>query len=457
MAERDPAINKPRLAWFTPFAQRSAIGACSRRVVQTLAASYDVEVWHPDLGEPIETTVACRPFDPLEGVNPQCLEAYDHVLYNFGNNYEFHGGIFNTARQRPGVVVLHDAVMYHFFAELYLEDKKDPSSFLSLFDELYGPRAVERVSRSLRGLEPPLPDTQAISQWSLLEATVESALGVVVHSEYCKAKIADIVECPIAKAGLPVERASDLELLGRSRLGVPSDHVLIVIAGGLNRNKRADSVIRALGALRGRTQRTTLALVGWITTEESARLKEIARAEGVDGSLLFVGFASDEVFYSYLAQADICVNLRYPNTEGGSASVVEEMLYDNAVVALNTGVFGELPDNTVSRVRLAYEHQDLTRALGELIESPERREELATRARSYAERAHRTDLYARKVHEVLEATNVASPLLRLADQVSEVLSEIGCQRGSAPVEAVVRCMDETFLRESVPNSEASKG
>lgn len=453
MGESDSAAYKPRLAWFTPFTRRSAIGVCSKRVVEVLSESFDVEVWHPDLGDPIETTVRRRPFSPSEGASAESLDEYAHVVYNLGNNYEFHGGIWRTANRRPGVTVLHDAVMYHFFGELYLEAEKDSPGFLSLFDKLYGSDAAESVSRALRGLEPAIGETSAIAKWSLIEVCVEFALGVVVHSEYCRAKVADIVECPIVKAGLPVERNSDGGRLDRRSLGVPDDDVLVVIAGGLNRNKRADSVIRALGELRGRTRKTTLALVGWITPEETARLTEIARSAGVESSIVFAGYTSDEEFYSYLAQADICVNLRFPNTEGASASVIEEMLFDNAVVVLDTGVFRELPDHVVSRVRLAYEGQDLVRALEELIRSPERRSELAARARAYAEKTYRADLYAQRVHEILEASAAASPLLRLADQVSEILSELGCRRGSDEVRRAAQCIGETFS----PDTETLNG
>lgn len=445
MGEGHSAAHKPRLAWFTPFTRRSAIGVCSKRVVEALSELFDVEVWHPDLGDPIETATPCRPFDPIDGADARSLKGYDHLVYNFGNNCEFHGGIWQTANQLPGVVILHDAVMYHFFSELYLEVKKDSAGFLQLFEKLYGAEAAEAVSRSLRGLTPSIAETAAITKWSMIEACIQSAVGVVIHSGYCKSKIDDIVDCPIVKAGLPVERSAGERVLSRAKLGVPNDDVLVVIAGGLNRNKRADSVIRALGALGEPARKTTLALVGWITDEESERLKEIASSEGVESSIVFVGYASDEVFYSYLSQADICVNLRYPNTEGASASVIEEMLFDNAIVVLDTGVFRELPDHAVARVRLAYEHQDLVRCLDELVRSPGRRRELAAWARAHAEAEYRADLYARKVREVLEASAVASPLLRLADRVSDILSEIGCTRDSDEVGRVMRCIEETFL------------
>lgn len=445
MGQSHPATDRPSLAWLTPFTRRSAVGACSRRVVEAMATYFDVEVWHPDLDDRLETEVLCRPFHSLDGVSSRCLERYDHVVYNLGNNYEFHSGIWHTAQRHPGVIIFHDAVMYHFFAELYLRTKNDRGGFLALFDRLYGGEAAERVSRSLCGLEPPLSETAAIEDWSLIEAAVPLALGVIVHSEYCKARIEEIVECPMVKAELPVERPVVRSVLGRRHLGIPSNRVLIVVAGGMNRNKRVESVIRALGALRLRVVRVTLALVGSMSQEESARLKGIARSLGIEKWILFKGLASDEEFYSYLSHADICVNLRYPNTEGASASLVEEMLFNNAVVVLDTGVFRELPDYAVSRVRLAYEHQDLVRALEELIQSSERRKELATRARSYAERVYRTDLYAEKVRQVLGASATASPLLRLADLVSEILSDIGCYRGSTTVESLTRSVHEIFL------------
>ncbi|MCB1020393.1 MAG: hypothetical protein H6509_10370 [Bryobacterales bacterium] len=123
------------------------------------------------------------------------------------------------------------------------------------------------------------------------------------------------------------------------------------------------------------------------------------------------------------------------------------MLYDNALVALDTGAFRELPDSALARVRLSYEHQDLVRALDELIQTPARRKELAARARAYAEKTYRPELYAQRVRELLQVTSRAAPLLRLADRVSRLFAEIGCPPGSTAIHRVIQCMDDAFLGE----------
>jgi glycosyltransferase involved in cell wall biosynthesis len=444
MGERRPTPHRRRLAWFTPFTRASAIGVCSQKIVERLREQLDVEVWFPDLGETLPSSAPLRPFPPENGAAPEELDDYDYLVYNLGNHYRYHGGIWETHKKKPGIIILHDLVMYHFFAEMLLDQRNDPDAFVELFRRLYGAGAADRVSRSLRGVERPISESSQVAEWPLFEETVRRAHGVVTHSRFFEERIRDVADCPHCRLDLPSERSTQFEPIPRKRLHLRDDDVLIVVAGYLNQNKRPESIIRALGAIRP-SDSVKLALVGAISEGESARLLQIAGALGIDRSVRLTGYATEEEFYSYLHHADICVNLRYPNTEGASASAIEQMLFGSALIALDTGFFHELPDQVVARVRLKYEQEDLQRVLRELIESPDRRRELAFRARTYAESRFRADLYAWGFRDFLSQVDRARPALRLADAVSRILGEIRCKSDNPIVDLAAREIDQTFL------------
>src|SRR5437879_5174021 len=104
-----------RIAWFTPFGRGSAIGRASRLIVQELARSVEVDIWHPaakQLHDSPVRTVAYPPEAPIDLVS---LQAYDLAIYNLGNHLGNHRQIFEIALKTPGIDVLHDFVMHHFF------------------------------------------------------------------------------------------------------------------------------------------------------------------------------------------------------------------------------------------------------------------------------------------------------------------------------------------------------
>ena len=88
----------------------------------------------------------------------------------------------------------------------------------------------------------------------------------------------------------------------------------------------------------------------------------------------------------YLSKADACVNLRFPNSEVCSKSLLEQMAYAKPVLAFNTGIFSEVPDDAIvkvdrekaseqigGRIRLLIEDVDLRESIGRERDSLSRR------------------------------------------------------------------------------------
>src|SRR5262249_5784910 len=99
----------------------------------------------------------------------------DSALYHVGNN-QLHRDIYERALARPGVVVLHDAVLQHFF--------------LGWFDEArYCDEFVYNYGEWMRGAAAELWRTRARSasdrryfEYPMLKRTATASRAVIVHN-----------------------------------------------------------------------------------------------------------------------------------------------------------------------------------------------------------------------------------------------------------------------------------
>src|SRR5271166_4499299 len=114
-----------KIAWLTPLSKKSAIARASVAIVEELAKIADVHLLHFENGEARETSVPVKRFASAAAVDERTLDRYDVAIYNFGNYLPFHREIFLLSRRHPGICILHDLVMHHFFAAYYFEDLKN--------------------------------------------------------------------------------------------------------------------------------------------------------------------------------------------------------------------------------------------------------------------------------------------------------------------------------------------
>ncbi|MGQ0750753.1 MAG: glycosyltransferase family 4 protein [Betaproteobacteria bacterium] len=177
----------------------------------------------------------------------------------------------------------------------------------------------------------------------------------------------------------PVRRA-----FARRLLGFDSDERIVLHIGRMVPRKGVDNVIRALGRLaRCSGMRPRLVIIGGNTdapdcaaTPELARLREIARSEGVGEQTLFTGRRSREVLKLYYSAADVFVTT--PWYEPFGITPLEAMACGTPVVgsavggikhSVVDGVTGYLippndPDALASRLADLYRNPPLLARFG---------------------------------------------------------------------------------------------
>lgn len=351
------------LAWVTPFSAASDVSAFSRNVLaefarDAAALGVAVTVFVNVNGESFWTEL---PTVRLTGGDDdrEMLAGFDLVVFNVGNNQENHGHINRLAVQVPGVLVVHDLIMQHYFAWEIFERMRRRDLYARLIGEYYGSTGLEMVGRSqvcceAAGIVYAPWDSQHVAQMPLIEPFAQTAAAVVVHSRFAADAVRRMTDAPLLRLALPWDQKSfePDDRVGQWAANTrAAESCLVVCFGHVARNKNLDQVVQAFGASRVLRARARLAIVGYLGDHG---LAEQLRAQVADLGLgRVVSFAfdvSDEVLGRFKHEADIFVNLRFPNTEGASGSLVEQLNSGKPVLVYPTGSYAEIPEGAAIRV-----------------------------------------------------------------------------------------------------------
>ena len=423
-----------KIAWFTPLSQKSAIGRFSQGVTAELAKRASVDIFCFDEGPTHQTNVPVRKFMSANSISAQTLAPYDVIFYNFGNHIPFHLEIFKTSRRFPGVAVIHDFVMHHFFVGYYMEVYRSPDAYLKALEGHYGKTIRDTAAAAIKRTGPPyFWDSEAVVDCPLFEETLVGALGVIAHSDFLKEKAARVFGGPIRKIPLhyKIDRAAPTP--SRQQLGIKPDSLLIITIGQGNPNKRITSTIDALGQIRDSVGPLEFIIAGACAGSYRKEIDAAIRRNKLENVVKVAGEVTDEVLRGYLAAADICVNLRYPAMEGASASAIEEMLFGKPVIVANVGFYAELPSGCVVKVE-PNSPAELRAALKDLATGKPRRERLGQAALAFAQKEFGADRYADMVVQFAGEVRRARPLIGLVDKLARECRQMGLAGNSATVE-----------------------
>jgi glycosyltransferase involved in cell wall biosynthesis len=425
-----------RIAWFTPLSEKSAIARVSVAVTAALARHLEVDLWYSDRGRIREAQTKTVFFEDGSAVAADSLARYGAIVYNFGNHLPFHREIYMVSRRVPGICILHDCVMHHFFAAYYLEELRSPELYVEMMQKYYGEEGLRVAKAGVRGASR-VWETDAVLDYPLVEEILHGAYGIIAHSRFALDRVARVYAGPTRKILLPYDTVTPKIVLGRADIDVGPDVQLLVTVGHVNVNKRIESVIEALAGW-ATPDRVKYVVLGPYDEGYRRRLDKLIRARRLEDVVRLTGYASEEVLAAHLAAADVCLNLRYPALEAASASVIEEMLHGKAVIVSDTGFYHELPDDCVRKIRPDHEREDLTATLRTLLADPALRSEMGVRAKAFAEANCRAPIYARQVVRFIRQVRGARPMMELADRVSGELRRMGVDREMEIVDTVAR-------------------
>ena len=410
-----------RIAWFTPLSARSAIGQFSAHVTTALARHADVDIWTADADPLHESDLRVLRFGGAHELGA-ALRDYDALVYNMGNYLPFHRAIHEVSQRHPGIVILHDRVLHHFFAGLWLGERGG-AAYVSRMASHYGEDGA-RVARAwLAGERRPVWERDdEVVRYPLAEAALVRALGAVTHSRGHAEDLRARWLGPVRALDHPSYR----DVLAAATLAGPAPpradgRLQLTTVGHVIPNKHIAQVLSLLAADPSLARRVHYTVVGPLDDGSPYVLEleeQLRSAHEVSAELL--GWREPHELDRLMAATDVFVNLRHPVMESGSGSLARELAFGRAVLCFDGGCFGEVPPDAVARVPAG----DLGAAAAELrrlVADAGRRRELGARARRAAE-ARSEEAYARGLVDFLAEVQHAAPTLRLLDRVA---SELG--------------------------------
>jgi glycosyltransferase involved in cell wall biosynthesis len=269
----------------------------------------------------------------------------DVNLYHLGNN-QLHREIYAKALKRPGVAVIHDAVLQHFFLG-------------SLNREQYIDEFVYNYGDWTRDLGARLWDQRASSagnaeyfRYPMLRRIVETSLAVIVHNpgaaEMVRAHCANarLTEIPLMFAGAPPANPEEIRR-ARERYGAGPRTFLYGIFGHLRESKRILTVLRAFAEARTSAPDIGLLIAGGSVPSDLQRAMDPLLAQP---GVVQTGFAPEREFWINAQAVDACINLRYPPAGESSSITVRLMGIAKPVIVTAGAETSRFPNSACLRV-----------------------------------------------------------------------------------------------------------
>ena len=386
-----------RLNWFSPLPpEQTDIAHYTGRVAAALMGRFDVVFWTDLRSDPaaLPPGAKVRIFDPGDIAGRDFnRELFDGLnIYHFGNDARFHAGILRVARKFPGIAVLHDTVLHHFFFELSRGDNPPFQSYIDLARQIYGP-AGQYQAEDIAASHGQLIDAYA-TKMPFVEAVTENAIGAICHSRTAATDLADVIDTPLLTLALPF--ASSPPEIDAARAWTPPWR--LVTFGYINPNRRLESIIEALGAMPESFDfRLDIYGVLW----DAALIEAAIARNALSDRVKIRGFAPEEELNEAIAAAHLSFNLRYPTMGEASGGILRSWALGTPALVTEGGWYSGLPASIAHKISIEDEIPDIQAALSRLENSPEDFERMGRAARQWMKETHSLEGYANTLCKAL--------------------------------------------------------
>jgi glycosyltransferase involved in cell wall biosynthesis len=367
-----------RVAFYSPLPpQRSGIADYSAELLPHLAGHCEIELIVDEGVRPEETRFPVHGHRALPGL--LAAGRFDAVLYQLGNNRDYHASIYRSLIGNPGVVVLHEYVIHHLVRDLTLF-AGDPPAYVREMRYAYG-RTGEAMARRCVATGVPL------DPWSypLFERAVDASRGVIVHNHVTRDRV--LASRPLARVAtvphhLSLEGLPEIpEAAARAAVGIAPGDFAVATFGFLTASKRPEVLLRAFARLRKDAPNARLLIVGEVSPHfefDRVFTPELRAGVTVTGRLEI------DRFLLYMRACDVAVNLRHPTAGETSGTVVRLLGMGKPLIVNETGSFAEIPDDCCAKVPLDDSEEDLLLAYLRLLAgAPALRRRLGENARRH--------------------------------------------------------------------------
>jgi glycosyltransferase involved in cell wall biosynthesis len=382
-----------KMLYASPFLpMRSGISEYSEILLNSLKEYYDITLLKDNYK--LSSKVMEKEFEVLTYAKDKIkFEKYDFILYNFGNQPEYHLYIYDCALRYPGYIILHDFILYYLTVGYY--EKK--GILMQKIYELEGVEGISLVKDSLNSS--PYKDLmlhKGLSHYlPMNEEILMNSKGCFVHSEIAFKSI---------KYFLPQKRAYIIPLLNITKQYTYDNDVLCKFIPNINMN---NIIICSLGYIAHTKQNDIICeAVNFYNRNNINKIYYIMVGDGsfadsyLNEYIIKTNFVDDNDYMSILKKSRLVLNLRYPSNGEASAAVIQAMYMGKACVVTNYGWFNELPDDVILKVLPNVTKEELCN----IFESIDQNSilELGERAKKFVEEKCSPQTVANIIHEKLE-------------------------------------------------------
>ena len=308
----------------------------------------------------------------------------DVPVYHIGNN-QLHRSIYQRALRRPGVVVIHDAVLQHFYLGSFRK-----SEYIEEFIFNYGEFALHEAESLW--LDRPLSaqDPRYFNR-PMLRRVVSTASAVVVHNPAAAkavrehAPLASI--CEISHLYEPGERPSDIRCTAfRDQIGAGQNGFVFAIFGFLRESKRLNTILKTFERLHRMQPQTRLVVAGEFVSQDLERSSaEKLKQPGI----CRLSHLSPEDLKLAAASVDCCLNLRYPTAGETSGIAIRLMGAGKPVIVTEGEEWDRFPAEALFRIPSgAAEPEALFQAMATLTLRPDLARYMGSLAANHIQRYH---------------------------------------------------------------------
>jgi glycosyltransferase involved in cell wall biosynthesis len=323
--------------------------------------------------------------------------AAERWLYHLGNN-ALHQAIYQRALATPGVVVLHDAVLIHFYLGM-LDAARFEDEFAFNYGEWRRGQARDLWRRRARSMADP-----EFFAHPLLRRPAETARAVVVHNRRAARLVAEhapgarVEVIPLLLAPAPAVDAGSAQDW-RLRHGVGPRTYLFGVFGYLRESKRLLPILRAFARVRASGADAALLVAGpWASQDLERAAAPLVAAPGI----VRVGYTPETEFRVLASAVDACLNLRYPSA-GETSDIALRLMGAGKPVVFTAGEeIADLPADTRLAVAAGLgEEAELQAVMEWLARQRAAARDIGARAAAHVRREHALDRVAQRYLEVL--------------------------------------------------------
>lgn len=313
--------------------------------------------------------------------NKTDLSNYDARIYNIGNNDAYHSYIYECALKYPGMVILHDFILYYLFVGIY----QDHEDFYSKIYQYSGSRGLSMIKAARRKGCLDLRTYKSIaSEMPLNTELIESGNIFMTHSEYTRKHIIQvtgekIISKKINHLEFPPDNIINKDNLF-SKYKIPTDAFIIISAGFIAETKLNHLICEAVKDLSKISEKK----ICYIMVGEGSYADHY-----LDGKTIFkTGYVSVEEMNGFIFYSDICANLRNPSMGETSGALIRMMGMGKPCIVSDDAWFSEIPDQAVIKLKNEEVSETLKDTLNKLITDDALRNGLGEYAAQYIHHEH---------------------------------------------------------------------